>query len=230
MNTNRIVRARSGVEPTTLFDPDPATRVAEHPRAAELRRWTREYLCQPHPDLGRRGPVCPYTSHAIARRYLWAAFFDGRDIDTQRLTAIIDDVYDLFPALPPRDPPDSLYKAVLAVFPDLTEYADIDTVQHDQKTRFVDKGLMLGQFYPGCTTPGLHNPAFPALDAPLPMLAVRHMAPTDFAFLKSRREWIDTYFKIFAPTIPGFITTAMSEKLVETSDAPEGPPRGRIRR
>ncbi|MGW4773968.1 DUF6875 domain-containing protein [Nocardia sp. NPDC004278] len=222
MNTCRIVGSRSGVEPVNLFAPDPATPIAAHPRAAELRRWTREYLCQPHPDLGRTGPVCPYTSRAITNRFLWAAFIEGRSINAGVLTAVVDDLYDLFPALPPREEPDSKLKAVLVVFPDLTEYEDIDTVQIEQKSRFVEKGLMLGQFYPGCTAPGLHNPDFPALDAPLPMLAVRYMAPTDFPFLNTRHEWMDSYLKLFAPTIPKFITSTMSDRLVETiGDADE---------
>lgn len=224
MNTDRIHGTRSGVEPADLFAPDSETEGAEHPEVAELRRWARDYLCRSHPDLGRPGPVCPYTSHAIAHRYLWAAFIEGRGIGIQRLVDIVDDLYDLFPSLPPRDPPDSQFKAVLAVFPDLTDYAAIDTVQRDLKTRFVDKGLMLGQFYPGCTYPGLHNPAFPALDAPLPMLAVRHMAPTDYPFLNSRPEWIDTYLRIFAPAIPGFVTTVMSDKLVQPVVLPESTP------
>ncbi|MFE7802169.1 DUF6875 domain-containing protein [Nocardia sp. NPDC057440] len=198
-NTDRIIGTRTGVEPVNLFALNPAPGATEHPHAAELRRWTREYLCQPHPALGRPGPVCPYTSHAIERQYLWVVFINGRNIDIQRITAIVDDLFELFPSLPPRDEPDSKSKAVIAVFPDLTEYTDIETVQHDQKTRFVQKGLMLGQFYPGCTLPGLHNPEFPALDAPLPMLAVRHMAPTDFPFLTARDEWIDAYHRIFGP-------------------------------
>ncbi|WP_328400534.1 DUF6875 domain-containing protein [Nocardia sp. NBC_00403] len=224
MNTYRLIGTRTGVEPSNLFALDPATGATEHPNAAELRRWTREYLCQPHPALGRPGPVCPYTGHAMERRYLWVVFIDGRYIDIERLTAIVDDLYELFPALPPRDEPDSKFKAVLAVFPDITEYADIETVQQDQKTRFVEKGLMIGQFYPGCTFPGLHNPAFPALDAPLPILAVRHMAPTDFPFLNTRHEWIDTYLRLFAPDLPEFITSTISHKLVQTPDAGEGTP------
>lgn len=216
MNTDGIVGTRSGVRPTNLFATDPAIRAAEHPRAAELRRWIPEYLCRPHRDLGRSGPVCPYIGRAIAHQYVWVSFVEGRHIDTQRITAIVDDLNDLFPALPPQSEPDNKHKAVLAVFPDLTEYVDLDAVQHDQKTRFVDKGLMLGQFYPGCTAAGLHNPMFPALDAPLPILAVRYMVPTDFPFLSSRREWIDTYLKLFAPSIPGFISSSIAAKLVET--------------
>lgn len=219
MTTDRIVGTRSGVEPVNLFAPDPGTPgSAAHPCAAELRQWTREYLCRPHPDLGRSGPVCPYTGRAIANHSLWAAFIEGRSIDTEQLTAVVDDMFDLFPVLPPRDEPDSKLKAVLAVFPDLTEYADIDAIQHEQKSRFVEMGLMLGQFYPGCTTPGLHNPDFPALDAPLPMLAVRYMAPTDFPFLSTRHEWMDSYLKLFAPTIPKFITSTMSDRLVQPTD------------
>ncbi|MEV0299065.1 DUF6875 domain-containing protein [Nocardia sp. NPDC050710] len=222
MNTCRIVGSRSGVEPVNLFAPDPATPDAAHPRAAELRRWTREYLCQPHPDLGRTGPVCPYTSRAITNCFLWAAFIEGRAIDAEVLTAVVDDLYDLFPALPPRDEPESRLKAVLVVFPDLTEFEDIDAVQIERKSRFVEKGLMLGQFYPGCTAPGLHNPDFPALDAPLPMLAVRCMAPTDFPFLNTRHEWMDSYLKLFAPAIPKFITSTMSDKLTETIEDSDG--------
>ncbi|MBY8855144.1 hypothetical protein K7711_01500 [Nocardia sp. CA2R105] len=218
MNTDRIVGTRSGVEPSNLFAPDLTTGVDAPPHAAELRRWMVEYLCRPHPDLGRPGLVCPFTSHAVAQRFLWAAFIPGRDIDRERITAIVDDLHDLFPDLPPRDEPGAKLKAVLAVFPDLTEYADIDAVQREQKSRFVEQGLMLGQFYPGCTVAGLHNPDFRALDAPLPLLAIRQMVPTDFPFLSGRREWLEYYLKLFAPTIPRFIATTMSDRLVQTPD------------
>lgn len=213
---NGIVGTRSGMRPTNLFSTDPAIRGAEHPRAAELRRWIREYLCRTHRDLGRSGPVCPYIGRGIALQNLWVSFVEGRHIGTQCITAVVDDLNDLFSTMPHHREPDNKHKAILAVFPDLTEYADLDAVQDEQKSRFVDNGLMLGQFYPGCTAAGLHNPRFPALDAPLPSLAVRNMVPTDFPFLNSRHEWIDTYLGLFAPTIPGFISNSIAAKLVET--------------
>jgi hypothetical protein len=218
MNTSDgFIGTRSGVKPTNLFATDTNNAPDEHPRTEELRRWTMEYLCQPHPDLGRPGPVCPYTGHAVTVRCLWAAFVEGDKIDKEFFTAVVDDMNDLFPLLPPEHEPDSKLKAVLTVFPDLTEFDNLDAVQRSQKTRFVDKGLMLGQFYPGCTIAGLHNPDFPALDSPLPLLAVRHMAPTDFAFLKTQRKWVDTYLEIFAPDIPRFLSHSMADKLVEGS-------------
>ncbi|MBU3066397.1 hypothetical protein KO481_33360 [Nocardia sp. NEAU-G5] len=219
--TEEFIGSRSSVIPTRLFAVEPGTRADEHPRAEELRRWTVEYLCQPHPDLGRPGPVCPYTGRAVAGRYLWAAFIDGDEIDRTFITAVVDDMNDLFPQLPPEHQPESGLKAVLSVFPDLTRYDDLEAVQHSQKTKFVRQGLMLGQFYPGCTVAGLHNPHFPALDSPLPLLAVRHMAPTDFAFLETRPEWVEPYLEIFAPDIPSFLSHYLAGKLVERH---EGPP------
>jgi hypothetical protein len=218
MNTYGLIGTRSGVQPTNLFATDPDARAAEHPIAAELREWTRGYLCRPHPDLGRPGPVCPYAGSSIARQYLWAAFIEGHDLDTEDIAAVVDDLHDLFPILPPQDKNEAKLKAVVAVFPDLTNYADLDTVQLDQKTRFVDQGLMLGQFYPGCKNAGLHNPDFPALDAPLPLLAVRHMAATDFPFLATRHEWIDSYLHVFAPAIPSFLSDSLADRLVQTPE------------
>lgn len=224
MITDRVIGRRSGIEPASLFAPDPVSAALEHPRTSELRRWTLDYLCRPHPDLGRHGPVCPYMSHAVERRFLWAAFFDGPGIGIERIAAIVDDLHEVFPVLQPTKEPDARFKAILAVFPDLTDYTGIEAVQRDQKTRFVHDGLMLGQFYPGCTVAGLHNPHFPALDSPLPLLAVRHMVATDFLFLDTSHEWIDIYLRLFAPAIPEFITSAMADRLVHEPAVPENDP------
>ena len=78
MKSSEHVRAS---KPINLFAADWKPSRSEHPCAAELRRWIVEYLCQSHPDLGRPGPVCPYTRRAVASRYLWAAFIEGDEID-----------------------------------------------------------------------------------------------------------------------------------------------------
>ncbi|WP_062997205.1 DUF6875 domain-containing protein [Nocardia mikamii] len=213
--TDEFIGIRSGLKPTRLFPTDSGTHADEHPGAARLREWTVDYLCQPHPDLGRPGPVCPYTKHAVAGRFLWAAFIEGGDISQDLLAAVVDDMHDLFPLLPPEEEPDSRLKALLAVFPDLARYDDLEAVQRGQKSMFVRQGLMLGQFYPGCTVAGLRNPDFPALDSPLPLLAVRRMTPTDLAFLETRYEWVESYLAIFAPAMPTFLRHYLAEKLVK---------------
>jgi hypothetical protein len=49
---------------------------------------------------------------------------------------------------------------------------------------------------------GLWNEDFRPLRCPLPMLAIRHMVPTDFAFLKGKRELMETYLAAFGDTVP----------------------------
>jgi hypothetical protein len=95
--------------------------------------------------------------------------------------------------LPPADGPESIYKAVVVVFPEVTEFGQIDAVQAECKTTFVERGLMVGQFYPGHQQGGLRNPYFKALDGPFAMLAVRHMVVTDYPFLCENEKWTWTH-------------------------------------
>jgi len=201
---------RSGIELVSLFD---GFAIDEHPSAPTVRRWAVEYLCHPHRDLGRRGPVCPFAGPSITRRLFWAAFVPGTDVGEDRMRAIADDLAELFPALPPDTGADAALKAVVVVFPDLTDYELIERVQNERKSDFVVQGLMLGQFYPGCTVSGLRNSEFQALDAPLPMLAVRHMVGSDFPFLTTDREWVLAYLKKFAGSVPSSVRSEIAEKL-----------------
>lgn len=42
---------------------------------------------------------------------------------------------------------------------------------------------MIGEFYPTCPEPGLHNPAFRPLDTPVPALAIRYITKFDAPFM-----------------------------------------------
>ena len=200
MAYQRIVGTRSHIEFLNILDeeefdnPDRTMGV--------LRNWAQRYLTEPHQDLGRAGPVCPFTGPSLERRLFWAGIVQGDDIDFALMTKIAQDMADIFPSLSPSDGKDAIFKAILAIFPDLTDFSIIDAVQSNGKSTFINKGLMLGQFYPGCSRPGLWNDDFKPLDAPLPMLAVRHMVSTDYPFLTERSEWMAAYLKRFAPTVP----------------------------
>ena len=52
---------------------------------AEVARWTVDYLCQWHPDLGRTGDVCPYTEVSMREDLLLAADPARRDHVRRRL-------------------------------------------------------------------------------------------------------------------------------------------------
>lgn len=201
---------RSGIEPVSVFD---EIRPDEHPRTGELRRWAVEFLCKPNEDLGRSGPVCPFAAPSIGRSLFWVVFVEG-EVDETRMRLITDDLADLFDELPPVSGSDAALKAAVVVFPDVTDFSIIDRVQDDCKSGFVRDGLMLGQFYPGCTVSGLRNDEFRPLDAPLPMLAVRQMVGSDFPFLTSDRDWILAYLKKFASTLPSLVRGAIADRLV----------------
>ncbi|GGL10880.1 DUF6875 domain-containing protein [Nocardia jinanensis] len=211
MESERIVAEASGVEFESLFEPRPDA-MSDTVRWT-LRRWLRGHLNRPHPQLGRPGPVCPFTGPAIAKRLVWVGIVDGTDIDQDRMRTIVDDMVDIFPTLSPQDGAGSALRTTMAVFPDLTDYDMIDTVQQAGKDQFVELGLMLGQFYPGCAEGGLWNSDFRPLDAPLPMLAVRQMVGTDYPFLVSRPNHLSAYLKQFAPAVPSMVRTDIAERI-----------------
>ena len=211
MESEHMVAKASGVEFESLFEPRPEA-MSDTVRWT-LRRWMQGYLSRPHPQLGRPGPVCPFTGPAIAKRMVWAAIIGGTDIDQDGMRAVVDDMVDIFPMLPPQDGAGSALRTIVAVFPDITDYDMIDAVQQAGKDQFVEMGLMLGQFYPDCAEGGLWNSDFRPLDAPLPMLVVRQMVGTDYPFLAARPNHLSAYLKQFAPAVPSTVRTAIVERI-----------------
>jgi len=66
--------------------------------------------------------------------------------------------------------------AFIAVLAGLQQAAIEDTVRvaHERcKPNFVERGLMLGEFWSGNDSPGVHNPEFRPLDSPVPLLVIR---------------------------------------------------------
>lgn len=169
-----------------------------------FKNWSLNWLSKANADLGRKGPVCPFTGTSIAKDIFRFTFVRGQSIDHNELVQLIDEIAQAFPRLSPFGA-DEVYKTVVVVFPDVVDHQTIDAVQEECKNTFVKSGLMVGQFYPGHTQPGIWNPEFRPLDSPFPMLAVRHMVTTDFLFLQGDQEWMDAYFARFAPDIPSHV-------------------------
>jgi hypothetical protein len=38
-----------------------------------VARWIKTYVVEPHKDLGRAGPVCPFVPVSLERKTLWLA-------------------------------------------------------------------------------------------------------------------------------------------------------------
>ncbi len=160
-----------------------------------IATWSREYLLEEHPALGRSGPVCPYTRTAIERDLYFLACprLDG---SAEAIRAIVPAYRDEYLARAARVEPRLrgflTFAIVLSDYKDMAS-DDLDAVQASLKGDFVRGGLMLGQFHPDCEFGGIWNPAFRALRAPIPLLAIRTMVKFDRPFLVDDPAYLAEY-------------------------------------
>jgi hypothetical protein len=180
---------------------------------ALMREWAMTYLTEPHPELGREGPVCPFTGTSISKEMFWVGCMDRSDLSAEDIERTTASMVAAFHRVPPTDGPDALFKTILILFPAVTDYSMIDEAQRRLKENSVAAGLMIGQFYPGCEEPGIRNREFKPLRSPLPLLAIRHMVSSDLPFLTTKVVWIEEYLKKFAPAIPASVRSVMAAKL-----------------
>ncbi len=172
----------------------------------EAATWVRTYLARPHSALGRTGTVCPFAQPALLKDTIRVAVvrLTGSNKRTQIMEAV-EYHLEAFVSRPAQEG-DRILQATLIMFPDVSpEEAPelIDRTKEELKVRFIQQGLMLGEFHPRNESPGLHNPEFRPLRSQIPMLAIRHMVPTDFVFLNrseydatTRLRYLEAYLAV----------------------------------
>lgn len=169
-------------------------------------RWAREYLCRPHAELGRKGPVCPYAQASLDRHTFLLAVHRGATVEPDTLDELLLVYRDWFRQLPPVTGPAAQFKTILLTLPDLpsgTANGIVDATQARLKPRYVAEGLMLGEFHDGPPNKGgLWNADFRPLHSPVPLLAVRHMVSSDFPFLADDADSVATYLRLFGANVP----------------------------
>jgi prolyl-tRNA editing enzyme YbaK/EbsC (Cys-tRNA(Pro) deacylase) len=194
----------------------------------EVVAWARDYLCLPHPDLGREGPVCPYMPACLEKGLFFLTVCPGADIDLEYVVARVMTFRDWFQELEPRSGPESFFKTILLLFPDMPPAEAprlIDATQERLKGQYVKKGLMVGEFHPlPPNKAGLWNPDFRPLRCPVPLLAIRHMVPTDFPFLKGERDLVASYLSIYGDQVPPHIKDEVRRVALSYGLAIEEPP------
>ena len=210
--TTLVAPADSSITVASLFTSTPSPGVEAE--TGVLRRWAHDHLSRSHPELGRKGPVCPFTGPSIKKDLFQVAFMRGAELEHDDVSSALTEVIRDCKTSEPLDDSDEMLKTVILVFPDLDEYELIDQIQAEFKNLFIKYGLMVGQFYPGCTEQGLWNPDFRPLDAPYALIAIRHMTAGDYPFITGSEEWTTAYLTRFAPGIPARVRNEMAKRIV----------------
>lgn len=227
MNVNTALTAdapapRTGSQTGLVFSPLSTPSLSGPSHVHAVYDWVNNFLSQPHPALGRKGDVCPYTAGSVQSCNFWIAEVDHSNLTVATAQVLLEDALEVFEGIAAHGATDPKLVTTLIVMPHVTNFEAVDAVQHSMKNVFVSKGLMIGQFYPGCEEPGLWNSAFRPLDAPYPMLAIRHMVPSDFPFLIKDVEWTKAYLKRFAPALPSKARNFTAEALSLCAGAGDG--------
>lgn len=160
-----------------------------------LTIWLREYISRPHPELGRKGPICPFVPVALnadAVAYHLQYEITGKDPD--ELREVLAHHLQRLPATGANWQEASLDSLIVAL-PDMVQegWGVLDDVHAQLKDFAVERGLMIGQFHPGCDERSVRNDGFSVSRSPIPLLAVRHMSSHDILFLHERPHWFAEY-------------------------------------
>jgi hypothetical protein len=149
--------------------------------------WMRNYLANPDPRVGHDGPVCPFVPLGLTKDTLWLA------VDSATTPAEVEatmlEYADEFERRTEGFGTDVQFASIIVVFRRVGAReapAAIDAVQRRLKVRFVERGLMIGEFHQANETPPASPDAVPGTfpnRAPVSMLAIRALVRNDRKFL-----------------------------------------------
>lgn len=167
--------------------------------ANEVMAWANSYLTESNPNIRRPGnnqEVCPFVRDSLENDSFYLAFHP--EVNGQRdepIQRIMYEYINVFKETPPFDPVERRKKALLVIFPEIPPERTyvLDIVHSKIKHKFVDSGLMTGQFHQNCDTRGIYNRGYRISISPYPLIAVRHMALHDIIFLKENEDWFKAY-------------------------------------
>lgn len=154
------------------------------PALATLLGWVEDYLMRSHADLGRTGAVCPFTRQAARLDTVRLGICEAGADGEEAAFALIRDSFRALEAIPAK-PAMAHFRTVIVGFPACADpggIAMLKRVQKRHKFYSLARNRMIGLMYTDSDAPGLWNPEFRPLRAPLPVLAIRHMVEHDAPF------------------------------------------------
>lgn len=151
---------------------------------ATLVGWVESYLMRDHADLGRTGAVCPFTKQASKIDTVRLAISEAGAADEEEAFALIRRSFGELEKIPCK-PGMAHFRTVIVGFPNCADAEGIEMLQRVQKRHkfySLSRFRMIGYMHARNDAPGLWNPDFRPLRAPLPVLAIRHLVEQDAPF------------------------------------------------
>lgn len=169
--------------------------------AEQCTAWLSNYVGQPHPELGRKGDVCPFVNVSLRKQRIRLVVQDKLSGGMTRTieNAIFSEAWRLQRTLDPTDRLAELTASVL-LFPNLAA-ADaqvLHAIHTEHKHSLMRRGLMLAVFFPGYGKPAIYNSDFQLYTAPIPAVVIRPMALHDIVFLDGHQGAFLEYHRRFA--------------------------------
>jgi hypothetical protein len=171
-------------------------------KVSEVFAWVQQFLAEPHPLLGRPGPICPFVQGAMKLDRLEVAFesdVDGADIAPIR-AALLRHAQDFAVHSQGSAPADGFNSRII-VFPNVPQSRGplLDQVHTELKTDLMREDVMVSAFHPLSARPALGNPQFRVFQAPFVAFALRRMDVRDIAFVGHNRRAFARYKDRFGP-------------------------------
>jgi hypothetical protein len=168
--------------------------------AVSVRRWLEQFIMRPHPDLGRKGPICPFVEPALRQGAVSVVTcLVGPRPEVGSLAELVAAHARRFDQRPwPPSAPEGL-RALVLLFPELRgqQARLVDRAHAVVKDEVVRRGLMVGQFHPRCDEPAARNERFFPMRSPVPLLVLRRLALHDILFLHQDPGWFSSYAAFF---------------------------------
>ncbi len=164
-----------------------------------LLHWVENYLMAGHPELGRTGAVCPFTRQAARIDTVRLGISHAVPSDEEKAFALIRDGFGELEKIASK-PGMRHFRTVIVGFPGCDSdngIAMLKRVQRRLRFYSLRRGKMIGMMHATSEDPGLWNPDFRPLRAPLPVLAIRHMVEQDAPFAAKHPPLMAAYLLRF---------------------------------
>ena len=147
--------------------------------------WIANFIMIHHPELGRRGAVCPFVGPSHCEGSLLFCSWDVKKLSFEIFLSVLKSLSSLYQRLSPgmfRTRRFSICIFLSGLKED--QYSKyIDEAHSVVKPVFMDAGLMIGEFHPLSVTEGVHSETFRPMRSSQPAFVVRYMTLHDAMFI-----------------------------------------------